>query len=90
MLKCEFHVIFMCLKIWFFGIVSTHLRMYKTILSLWVGQKLAEDWIWPVGQNLPTPALFHCSYPYSLNPPAWMPLAPAPTQGLQYSNAPLR
>ena len=45
MLKCEFHVIFMCHKIWFFGIVSTHLRMYKTILSLWVGQKLAEDWI---------------------------------------------
>ena len=44
-------MIFMCHKIWFFAIVSNRLRMYKTILSSWIGQKLAEDWRKPISKE---------------------------------------
>lgn len=89
-LKFEFHVIFHVSQNMVLLNFFQSFKNVKIILRVWAVQMLVMDWIGPLGQNLPSPALLHClshtpAAPRSrLSESACFPL---PAQGLYCSNA---
>lgn len=58
MLKFEFHIVFVCCKIFFFCFcfqLFKNVKAKTNILSLWAMLKQAAGLICPIGQSLPSP-----------------------------------